>query len=476
MDTQSTIPWHALPTEMKFSVVEHLDAKDIRAFANVNKEAYQLAVPALWRVVDLQSLEAIFSYAANVPQSYHRYTRHLTICTKSTRGGPSRPAIGNSSTTISDALVQLLASCTQIEHLALSLESSLNQSLIPVFERFSQLRVLSINHCGDEQQTPLSERLVVSIAASVPNLQELSLDRITRSALHAPELIGAYPFVPVISGDDDIPNHARLGSDLSLPSLLRIPTLKKLKIRDTHLGDPKWSITPICCSLEFLDLGSCYHESPDFNRVCTERIVGNVGPAVDEFSLNTALSGETYAFEKPKETPLKKLRKIHLTPLFPVENVVDTLTTLSGSPVEELSVRCHEDDVMDMCSALEDFLSLRVERGDSDFYKHLSQINVSTVSDLYEDDSSRDNGANNIDGSSDWKSSCAISSTGSTCRTRVSIPAEHAVAIQRLQEFCHDLAVAGSCHPEELVVAKGISCMREGDGGASDLEKEGGEW
>lgn len=44
------LPWNSLPTEMKFSVVEHLHDEDIRAFAKVNKEAYSLAVPALWRV------------------------------------------------------------------------------------------------------------------------------------------------------------------------------------------------------------------------------------------------------------------------------------------------------------------------------------------------------------------------------------------------------------------------------------------
>lgn len=277
------------------------------------------------------------------------------------------------------------------------------------------------------------------------------MDRIARSALHAPELVGAYPFVPVVSGDADIPDHPILGSELSLPSLLCLPTLKKLKIRDTHLGDSKWSVTPIQCSLEFLDLGNYCNESPDFNRVCTERIVGNVGHVVDEFSLNTALSGETYAFEKAKETPLKKLRKIHLTPLFPVENVVDTLTTLSGSPVEELSVRCHEDDVLDMCSALEDFLSLRTERGDSDFYKHLSQIKVSTVTDIYED--------SDYDGRTDMCGNACQTSRNS--RPSVTVPAEHALAIKRLQEFCHDLAVAGSCNHEDLVVAKGMSCICE---------------
>ena len=272
-----------------------------------------------------------------------------------------------------------------------------------------------------------SERLVVSIAASVPNLQELALDRITRSAVHAPELIGAYPFVPVVSGDEDIAPHTLLGNDLSLPSLLRLPTLKKLRIRDTHLGDPKWQVTPLRCSLQFLDLGSCCHETPDYNRLCTERIVGNVGHTVDEFSLNTAISAETFSFEKPKETPLKKLRKIHLTPLFPVENVVDTLTTLSGSPVEELSIRCHEDDVQDMCSALDDFLSMRVERRESQFYEHLARINVTTVTDIYEDETP------STDGEKSFREAGGLS-----------LPAEYEEAVKRLQEFCHDLHLSTS--------------------------------
>lgn len=262
--------------------------------------------------------------------------------------------------------------------------------------------------------------------------------------MHAPELVGVYPFVPVVTGDGGIPPHALLGKDLSLPSLLRLHTLKKLRIRDTHLGDPNWAITPIHCSLEFLDLGTCYHETEDFNRMCTERIVGKVGHSVDEFSLNTAITTESYAFEKPKETPLKKLRKIHLTPLFPVENVVDTLTSLSGSPVEELSVRCHEDDVTDVCSALEDFLSKRVECGPAEFYQHLSQINVSTVSNIYGDE------ANDLQGPS--------------FRRSVGIPPEPAAAIERLQQFFKDLRCAtsnngGACGVETTSAGK-ATCPR----------------
>ena len=44
------MPWSHLPTEMKLAVVELLDSADVTAFSKVDKEAYSLAVPALWRV------------------------------------------------------------------------------------------------------------------------------------------------------------------------------------------------------------------------------------------------------------------------------------------------------------------------------------------------------------------------------------------------------------------------------------------
>ena len=269
----------------------------------------------------------------------------------------------------------------------------------------------------------------MAIAASVPKLSRLSLDRITRSALHAPELIGAYPYIPLVAGDADIPDHPFLGSELRLPSLLRLPTLCKLRIRDTHLGDSQWATTPVACSLEVLDLGSCYHTSPDFNRECTERIMGNVGHTVGEFALNTALTPQTFQYAQHSETPLKRLRKIHLTPLFPVENVVDTLSTLSDSPIEQLSVQCYEDDVLDICSALSDFLSLRAERGEQALYKHLTQITVKTVSDL----------ADGLYGPFALDTKASVPAPA--------LPQECAKAVRELQDFLRDLRSAGDSLP-----------------------------
>ena len=277
-----------------------------------------------------------------------------------------------------------------------------------------------------------SERLIVSIAASVPNLRHLSLDRITRSALHAPDLVGARPFVPVVKGDEDIPDHPLLGYELRLPSLLRLQTLKKLRIKDTHLGDPQWETMPVCCSLEVLDLGSCYHESNDYNRICTERIMGNIGHTVGECALNTALTPQTFAHAKHADRPLKKLRRVHLTPLFPVENVVDTLATLSDSPVERLSVECHADDVVDMCSALEDFLSLRTERGEKGFFEHLLEISVSTVSDL----------ADALD--------IGLGLSAIRRRAQDELPADAKAAVQRLEQYCKDLRLGASKPTEAL--------------------------
>ncbi|KAK7694872.1 hypothetical protein QCA50_002060 [Cerrena zonata] len=252
--------------------------------------------------------------------------------------------------------------------------------------------------------------------------------------MHAPELIGACPSVPVVVGDEDIPIHPTLGTELSLPALLRLPTLKTLRIRDTHLGDPRWAETPVYCSLQVLDLGSCYHESPDFNRICTERIVNNVGHTIDDLSLNTAITGDSIELSKP-ESPLKKLRKIQLTPLFPVENVVDTLTTLSDSPIEQLSVRCHQDDIEDICNALEDFLSSRVERGETALHKHLKDIIVDPVQ--------------NLDDAFTLAKRSGL----------ISLNEEQTEAVRRVQEYLRDLRLAGDAQTLESCseILKGAS-------------------
>lgn len=220
-----------------------------------------------------------------------------------------------------------------------------------------------------------SERLVVSIAFSIPHLTSLSLSRVTRSAMYAPDLAGVSTYVPLATADADIP--APLcpalpeGTPLSLPSILLLPTLKRLALKDTHLGDARWgSVTPRC-RLEVLDLGACAHEEEAVNSACTARIVGAVGDSLNEVGIGSAIGGaDDDAVPTPIATspsnstdaapqPLASLRRLHISPFFPLERVVDTMSALAASPVESVRIECFAEDVVDVCARVEEFLTLR---------------------------------------------------------------------------------------------------------------------
>ncbi|KAG5653738.1 hypothetical protein H0H81_010995 [Sphagnurus paluster] len=407
--TTTSCSWHTLPNEIKFAIVANLDSVDARAFSKVDLRTYQVCVPTVFKTVRIISMERLDGFLNNVPRTYFPAIQELDLCT---RDNDSNGQEVNSyhPQTKADAIISLLLAAPRLTKLALRTTGSLDRRIIAPFAYLTELRHLTIANCSEEERCPLSERLVVSIAATTPNLEELSLDKITRSVLHARELQGVYPYVPLVMGDEDIPEHPFLGSDLSLPSLLRIPTLKKLTIRDTHLGDARWATTPVACRLEVMDLGSCYHETEEFNRICTERIMAAVGPTIDEFSLATSVSDTVFA--KPSVTPLPRLRKLHISPFFPVDSVVETVSNLAGSPIETLSLQCYEEDVVDVCSALEDFLSVRVERG-PEFYAKLKQIDVSVVANEHADFDAEEH-------------------------------EERVEATKRLQEFCRDLQLTSA--------------------------------
>jgi len=202
------------------------------------------------------------------------------------------------------------------------------------------------------------------------------LDGIARSLVHAPDLLAVYPFVPLVVNGEDVESHPVLGSDLSLPSLLRIPTLRRLQLSETHLGDPLWSTAPSSFDLEVLDLGACGHETPGFNMMCTERIINSLAKSssVRELFISTPLQDER--FKDPFSTPLRSLVHIHLAPLLPVDKVVETLFTLSGSPIHTISVECYEEDALEMCNALENFLTVRLQQPGAAFYQRLRVMNL----------------------------------------------------------------------------------------------------
>lgn len=214
----------------------------------------------------------------------------------------------------------------------------------------------------------------MAIAASVPHLTHLVLDRICRSAIHAPELLGAAPFVPVVVGDADIAAHPALGpAPLSLPSLLLIPSLRTLRLRDTHLGDARWGTTPPQCALDTLELGSCCYEPPEFNATCAQRILAAVGHSVRELSLGAAL-------QHPCTLP--RLTTLHVSPLVPLENLVETLACVGGAPVAALTIECHEDDLTEAQDALKELHDICVERAPP--FAQLTSVSLRTVADLFE--------------------------------------------------------------------------------------------
>lgn len=182
--------------------------------------------------------------------------------------------------------------------------------------------------------------------------------------------------MPLVIGDEDIDDHPILGSNLCLPSLLRIPTLRKLQLMETHLGDRLWTSTQPSCSLEFLDLGSCGYETQEYNKSCTERILDNIATTCPIKTLYVHTSLDDSMFRDNEDPPLKSLRHIHLMPLLPTNQVLQTLLVLSSSPIEIISVECYEEDAVEMCYALEEFLNLRLQATGKSFYRHLRQVDL----------------------------------------------------------------------------------------------------
>ena len=215
----------------------------------------------------------------------------------------------------------------------------------------------------------------MSIAFSIPHLSSLSLSRVTRSAMYAPDLVGISTYVPLATADADVPTPVSPalpeGTPLSLPSILLLPTLRRLALKDTHLGDERWGTVTPRCRLEVLDLGACAHVEEAVNSACTARIVGAVGDSLSEVGIGSAIGGaDEDAVPSPVAAspsssddaatqPLASLRRLHINPFFPIERVVDTMSALAASPVESVRIECFAEDVVDVCARVEEFLTLR---------------------------------------------------------------------------------------------------------------------
>lgn len=228
----------------------------------------------------------------------------------------------------------------------------------------------------------------------------------TRSLVHAPELLGAYPFVPL--ADDaaicyPLPNGA---PSTSLPALLALPRLRTLSIQDTHLGDSGWAHADVKAPLHTLELGTCPHETPRASETHTARILVHPSiascPTLTTIALSTPVSlpsapatpahirTHPQAHGPPcaqTDSRFATLTALRIDPHFPVcapggtseSPLARTLDSLAGSPLSTVSIRCFGDDVPDVCTELAQLLGARAPG--VDFLGALEEVNVHVVPD-----------------------------------------------------------------------------------------------
>ncbi|KAF8633892.1 hypothetical protein AX15_001195 [Amanita polypyramis BW_CC] len=384
--------WYTLPTEVKLAIVDNLGYADVKSLAWIDSPTYHACVPALFQSVHLKNYDAIRRFIDTVPWSYRHHIQHLDLSMFTGhvdafgfQNYDKRPSFVDQA----QSVVSLLTCCSRLEKLALRMAGSMDVAVLTAFPHIPHLKDLTISNCLKDEDAPVSERLVVYIAASLPNLHTLNLDRISRSTMHSPELDYAYPPIPRVINDDDVPSHPFLGTHLNLPSLLRLPSLRRLSIKDTHLGDSEWELTvPPSCKLEYLELGDCCYESELGNGLAIQRLLRAAGASIVDLTLGSSVplpsSPSSSLFSSLSESDLGpvsgstsvpfhnsirssislpifgNLKIIRISPFFPIESLSEALSNFAGSPIEVLSIECVEDDVLEVCQAVEDFLSLRV--------------------------------------------------------------------------------------------------------------------
>ncbi|TDL24621.1 hypothetical protein BD410DRAFT_96843 [Rickenella mellea] len=421
--TDLSTPWEMLPDEMVLTILDLLAPRDVQALSKINSRTQNLCVPALFRTVSLPTLPALSAFIYAVPTSRRHLIRELDICTKPTADYDSDQNVyedelamtdgtseNKDKSSVTKTIIELLTTTPALEKLGLSVAGALEYSIIPVLESLARVKYFDLRNYAREEVTPLSERLAVRLAFCFPSLSSLSLTRIARSAIHAPELHGIYPYVPIVHGDATVPPAPYPICDmLRLPALLRIKTLRKLRIRDTHLGDPLWddaawevgmSDASTIAPLEVLDLGACALESPAFNERCTMRILSNVRSTITSFAVSGGMATGIPSSDVLQVNPLSAvvvptlrtagthlattarptnrpslplLKTLHLTPLLSPSALAPTLAQpqFALSPVHTLACTFHPDDAADGCAALAEFLDVnRTPRSSSTTADH----------------------------------------------------------------------------------------------------------
>ncbi|KAG0700598.1 hypothetical protein DFH29DRAFT_807451 [Suillus ampliporus] len=255
--------WNILPTELHLAIGRFLPPQDTRALSRTSRASYTLYVPQIFADVTIPSRSALQSFVTHVPARYGALIKGLTVCTKP----GERAVVGEADST--EDLATLLATCSCLRSLSLSLAGSLNVfTITPVFATLTTVHKFEIGCWGQEETAPVSERIAVSLAASLSSLTHLTLSRITRSALHVDNC--SPTGVPVVLNDHDVPSHPVLGNELCLPSLLKLPNLKSLDLRDVWIDcDENMCVQGKLAQLERVALsGSMYRDAGLESKAC----------------------------------------------------------------------------------------------------------------------------------------------------------------------------------------------------------------
>lgn len=169
MFSQPFSSWHALPSEMKLSIIDYLDSDNVVSLSKVDQQTYHACVPALFKVcsqfdinliffkifflqtIKLESHESLERFLENVPRHYYSYIEDLFLCTKNDtiHSGPILPRVR------ADSIISLLSATSRLRKLVLQVEGSLHHSVLSPFPFLTNLKSLSVINCGDEVVAPL---------------------------------------------------------------------------------------------------------------------------------------------------------------------------------------------------------------------------------------------------------------------------------------------------------------------------------
>ncbi|KAG2151218.1 uncharacterized protein EDB93DRAFT_303674 [Suillus bovinus] len=368
--------WNNLPTELHLAVARFLPPQDTRALSHTSRTSYNLLLPQIFSDVTLSSRTALQSFAIHVPLSYGAYIRRLSVCTK-----PAESALVHE-VDCTEHLATILATCSSLRSLSLSLAASLDTfKITPVFATLTTVQKFEISCWGQEETAPVSERVAVSLAASLSSLTHLTLSRITRSALH---VNNCFPLgVPLVLNDHDVPSHPILGEELCLPSLLKLPTLKSLELRDVWIDcDENMCLQGKLAQLDRLSLyGSMYRVGEVENKACLAwlRACGpalrsfKTGIPLGEFQPSTCLGKDWMAAENESIIPpLPTFTNFHVdAERVALDDLLPMLNVLSACEIKRITIanatmcaaqdaftrECASDEFEEWQDAVEQFLA-----------------------------------------------------------------------------------------------------------------------